>query len=155
MRRTLLAVAGIAGVALLVAQAEARPGRGGHHPPFGDGAMKAVMAMMRGGELSEAQRDLARDRIDAERDAAQATREALRDANAQLAAQLLGSTAPDEAALRASLERIDTLRGQLLEQHVETALSVRALLNADQLAAAASHAPADGDCDGPPPPPAD
>ena len=155
MRRTLLAVAGVAGMALLVAQAEARPGRGGHHPPFGDGAMKAVMAMMRGGELSEAQRDQARDRIDAERDAAQATREALRDANAQLAAQLLGSTAPDEAALRASLERIDSLRGQLLDQHVETALSVRALLSADQLAAAASHAPSDGECDGPPPPPAD
>jgi len=154
MRRTLLAVAGVAGVALLVAQAEARPGRGGHHPPFGDGAMKAVMAMMRGGDLSDAQRDQIRDRLDAERESAQATREALREANAQLAGQLLGGTAPDEATLRAALERIETLRAQLIEQHVETALSVRTLLSAEQLAAA-SHAPSDGECDGPPPPPAD
>ena len=155
MRRTLLAVAGVAGVALLVAQAEARPGRGGHHPPFGDGAMKAVMAMMRGGDLSDAQRDQIRERLDAERESAQATREALREANAQLASQLLGGTAPDEATLRAALERIETLRAQLIEQHVETALSVRTLLSAEQLAAAASHAPSDGECDGPPPPPAD
>lgn len=154
MRRILLAVAGIAGAAMLVVQAEARPGRGGHHPPFGNGAMKAVMAMMRGGDLGEAQRDQARDRIDAGRESAQPTRTALRQANADLATLILGSTAPDGAALRDSIARINTLHGELLEQHVETALAVRTLLSPEQLAAAASHAPSEGDCDGPPPRPA-
>ncbi|HSQ00053.1 MAG TPA: hypothetical protein VL049_22745, partial [Candidatus Dormibacteraeota bacterium] len=70
----------------------------------------------------------------------------LRAANEQLTAQLLATTAPDEATLRAALDRVATLRSTLLDQQVETALAVRGMLSADQLAAAAAAPPPDHAC---------
>ena len=143
MRRRILVLAGIAGAALIAVQAQAR--RHGP-PPLGGGATRAVMAMLHGGDLSEAQHEQVRARLDTERDGAKATRGELRAANEQLTAQLLAATPPDEAALRASLETIETLRSTLLDQEVQTALAVRGMLSAEQLAAAATDAPPDGDC---------
>jgi len=149
MRRTVLALAGIVGAAVAAAQVQARPPG---PPPFGDGAMRAVRAMLHGGDLTDAQRNQARTRIDTERDAVEPTLDALRDANEQLTAQLLGDDPPDEAALRAALDRIATLRAALLEAQVQTALAVRGLLSADQLAAAAADPPTDHECRGRPAP---
>lgn len=146
MRRTVLALTGIAGAALLAAQVQARPPG---PPPFGDGARRAVMAMLHGGDLTPAQRDAARAKLDAERDDADATLDALRAANEQLTTQLLGGDPPDEAALRAALDQIATLRAALMDKQVQTALAVRGMLSADQLAAAATDAPPDHDCRGP------
>ncbi len=153
MRRMMLLLGGIAGAALLVTQAQAHP-HGGGPPPMGDGAIRAVMAMLHDGDLSDAQHDQVRDRLKTERAAADTTFEALHDANEQLAAQLLGSTPPDEAALRASIDKIAGLRATLLDQQVATALAVRGMLSADQLAAAAAAPPpADHPCDHHPPTP--
>ena len=122
MRPMILTLGGIAGVALLVAQAQAHPPGG--PPPMGDGAIRAVMAMLHSGGLSDE----------------------LRAANEQLTAQLLAPTAPDEATLRASLDKVATLRSALLDQQATTALAVRAMLSADQLAAAAAAPPPDHTC---------
>lgn len=143
MRRPMLTLAGFAGAALLAAQVQARPPG---PPPVGDGAMRAVMAMLHGGDLSGEQRDQVRSRLDAERDGTEPTRDALREANEQLTAQLLGDDPPDEAALRAALDKIATLRASLLDTQVQTALTVRGMLSADQLAAAAADPPPDHDC---------
>lgn len=143
MRQRLLVLAGIAGAALIAVQAQAR--RHGP-PPMGGGATRAVMAMLHGGDLSDAQEDQVRARLDAERDEHKATRDELRAANDQLTAQLLSATPPDEAALRTSLEKIAALRSTVLDQEVQTALAVRGLLSAEQLAAAATDTPPDGEC---------
>jgi Spy/CpxP family protein refolding chaperone len=144
MRATILALGGLAGVALMVAQAQAHP-RGGP-PPMGDGAIRAVMAMLHSGGLSDEQHDQVHARLETERATAQGTIDELRAANEQLTAQLLASTAPDEATLRASLDKIAGLRSTLLDQQVETALAVRGMLSADQLAAAAAAPPPDHAC---------
>jgi Spy/CpxP family protein refolding chaperone len=143
MRRRILVFAGIAGAALIAVQAQAR--RHGP-PPLGGGAARAVMAMLHGGDLSEAQHEQVRARLDSGREGAKATRDELRAANQQLTAQLLAATPPDEAALRAALEKIETLRATLLDQQVETALAVRGMLSAEQLAAAAAATPPAREC---------
>jgi Spy/CpxP family protein refolding chaperone len=128
----------------MVAQAQAHPPGG--PPPMGDGAIRAVMAMLHSGGLSDEQHDQVRDRLKAERATAESTIDELRAANEQLTAQLLAPTAPDEAALRASLDKVATLRSALLDQQVTTALAVRGMLSADQLAAAAAAPPPDHAC---------
>jgi len=144
-------VGGIAGAALLVAQAQAHPGGG--RPPMGDGAIRAVMAMLHSGALSDEQHDAVKDRLKTERAAAETNLDALKDANEQLTAQLLGGTPPDEATLRASLDKIASLRASLLDQQVATALTVRGMLSADQLAAAAAAPPPERPCGHHPPTP--
>ncbi|HSP99813.1 MAG TPA: periplasmic heavy metal sensor [Candidatus Dormibacteraeota bacterium] len=144
MRRTILTLGGIAGVALMVTQAQAHPPGG--PPPMGDGAIRAVMAMLHGGGLSDEQHDQVRSRLKTDRAAAETTIDELRAANEQLTAQLLATTAPDEATLRAALDRVATLRSTLLDQQVATALAVRGMLSADQVAAAAAAPPPDHAC---------
>jgi hypothetical protein len=78
---------------------------------------------------------------------------ALKDANEQLTAQILGNAPPDEATLRASLDKIASLRASLLDQQVATALTVRGMLSADQLAAAAAAPPPERPCGHHPPTP--
>jgi hypothetical protein len=141
----MMVLGGIAGAALLVAQAQAHP-RGGP-PPMGDGAIRAVMAMLHSGELSDPQHDAVKDRLKTERDAAETTFDALKDANEQLSAQILGISPAVEATLRASLDKIASLRATLLDQQVATALAVRGMLSADQLAAAAAAPPPERPCD--------
>lgn len=143
MRRTILALGGIAGAALLVAQAQARPPG---PPPMGDGAMRAVMQMLHDGDLSDAQHEQAREQMKAGHDSAESTLDQLRAANDELTAALLGSTPPDDATLRAALDRIATLRSALVDQQVQTALTIRGLLSAEQLAAAAAAPAPDRDC---------
>ena len=144
MRRTMMALAGVVGAAAVAMPVWARShGRPPGPPPCGDGAMRAVMAMLHGGDLSDDQHDQARARLDADRSSVEATMDALRDANEQLTAQLLASDAPDATALQATLDRIATLRAALLDQQVQTALALRGLLSADQLAAAAADTPPD------------
>ena len=152
MRRTMMVLGGIAGAALLVAQAQAHP-RGGGPPPMGDGAIRAVMAMLHNGALSDEVHDAVKDRLKTERAAAETNLDALKDANEQLTAQLLGGTPPDEATLRASLDKIASLRASLLDQQVATALTVRGMLSADQLAAAAAAPPLERPCGHHPPTP--
>lgn len=144
MRRIFPVLGAFAGAALLVTQAQAHP-RGGP-PPMGDGAIRAVMAMLHDGDLSDELHDQVRDRLKAERADAEATIDELHAANEQLTAQLLSSTPPDEATLRASLDKIAALRATLLDKQVGTALAVRGLLSPDQLAAAAAAPPPDHAC---------
>ncbi|MBX3023904.1 periplasmic heavy metal sensor [bacterium] len=143
MRRTMWALGGIAGAALVVAQAQARPPG---PPPMGDGAMRAVMQMLHDGDLTDAQHDQVRAQMKTERASAEGTIDQLRAANDELTAALLASTAPDEATLRASLDKIAALRSALLDQQVQNALTIRGLLSADQLAAAAAAPAPDADC---------
>jgi Spy/CpxP family protein refolding chaperone len=150
MRRRILVLGGLAGAMVLVAQAQARPPG---PPPMADGAMRAVMAMTHGAGLTDAQHDQVRATLKAARTDVEASIDALRDANEQLTAQLLDSTPPDEAALRASLDKIASLRASLLEHQVQTALTVRGMLSAEQLAAAAADTPPAGGCHDHPPGP--
>ena len=113
---------------------------------MGDGAIRAVMAMLHSGGLSDEQHDQVRERLKTERASAETTIDQLRAANEELTAQLLGSTAPDEASLRAALDKIATLRSALLDQQVQAAVTVRGMLSADQLAAAAAAPPPDLAC---------
>ena len=138
MTRTTTLFTGLAAAALLAAPAIARP----HGPPpfHGDGAMRAIGAMLHGGELSDAQRSEARQRLDISREAAEPTMEALREANEALTALLLGSETPSDDALRSAIERITTLRDQLLDNQVDAALTLRGLLSSEQLAAAGDEA---------------
>jgi hypothetical protein len=53
--------------------------------------------------------------------------------------------------LRASLDKIASLRASLLDQQVATALTVRGMLSADQLAAAAAAPPPERPLWTPPP----
>ena len=54
MRRTMMALAGLVGAAAVAMPVWARPhGRPHGPPPCGDGAMRAVMAMLHGGDLSD------------------------------------------------------------------------------------------------------
>lgn len=143
MRRTIWALGGLAGAALMVAPAQARPPG---PPPLGDGAMRAVMQMLHDGDLTDGQHDEVRARMKTERANAENTIDQLRAANDELTSALLGSAPPDEATLRAALDRIATLRAALLEQQVQTALTIRGLLSADQLAAAAAAPAPDAAC---------
>lgn len=71
--------------------------------------LATLMAMMRGGNLTDAQRDQARDRLDAARDGAESTRTALREANEQLAA---ASHAPPDGEGDGPRRRPDARNGE-------------------------------------------
>ncbi|MDX2166093.1 MAG: periplasmic heavy metal sensor [Deltaproteobacteria bacterium] len=131
--------AGVA--ALLATAATAQMGVGGPPgpPPFMDGGAGRVLALlMRPDQLSDSQEAQVKDIMDNDRASLHALMDKLRDANEQLGQALLASQAPTAESLAALGEQIGELRAQMVAQQVQTALAVRGVLSAEQIAEAAA-----------------
>ena len=117
--------------ALAPAGAEAQGrGRGG-----GDGLM--LPALLRSASLTPDQQTRMHDILKARRTAARPIVQNLRQAQQDLADRLLASGAVAMADVQPQLDRINQLRGQLLQNSAQATLDIRAILTPDQVAMAA------------------
>lgn len=148
IRRSLPAIALCAGLALLPGRLPAQPPddalgpppggppmmRGGG-PEGGDAPGLVIPLMLRGADLSRAQRQQVKALMRANRARLETLLDQLRSANDVLATRLIGSQPVDAASLRPDVERVAQARQALMQHGLETALALRAILTPEQLAA--------------------
>jgi Spy/CpxP family protein refolding chaperone len=94
-------------------------------------------ALLRSANLSADQQTKMHDILKASRTAARPIFASLRQAQQDLADRLLAPGAVGVADVQPQLDKINQLRGQLLQNSVQAALDIRAILTADQIAKAA------------------
>ena len=107
--------------------------RGGG-PDGGDAFGLVIPLMLRGADLSAAQRRQVKALMRANRGKLDALLDQLRSANEALADRLIGGAAVDAAALQPDVERVIQARQALMRHGLETALALRAILTPEQLA---------------------
>ena len=107
--------------------------RGGG-PDGGDAFGMVIPLMLRGANLSVAQRQQVRALMRANRGKLDTLLDQLRGANEALADRLIGAAPVDPAALRPDVERVTQARQALMQHGIETALALRAVLTPEQLA---------------------
>jgi Spy/CpxP family protein refolding chaperone len=105
--------------------------------PLGDGPAMLLPLMVRSGDLTPEQEQKAHAIMRGDRTRLHDLFEQIDRANDALAAKLVGPGPVDAAALTAEIERITTLRAELLKQGLQSALAIRAVLTPEQLARAA------------------
>lgn len=132
--------AGVAGVA---AEGEgafevglALPPPGG--PMLGDGPGMMLPLLLFAGDLTDEQRDKVHEIMRTSRQSIGGLFSQLRAANDELAGKILSSGEVTKADLQPTLDRIASIRQQLLDNGVKVALEVRALMTPDQISKAAS-----------------
>ena len=145
--RSLSALALLASLALLPGAAIAQPPdddlgppRGG--PPMmrgggpdgGDAPGLVIPLLLRGADLSAAQREQVKTLMRANRAQLETLLGQLRGANDALADRLIGTAPVDAAALQPDVERVAQARQALMRHGLETALALRAILTPEQLA---------------------
>lgn len=119
-----------------------RPVAIGHFPPpggpmLGDGPAMMLPLLLFAGDLTDAQRDQVHEIMKGNRQTISGLFAQLRAANDELATKLLASGDVAKPDLQPTLDRIASVRQQLLDQGVAVALQVRKLLTPEQLAKAA------------------
>lgn len=107
--------------------------RGGG-PDGGDAFGMVIPLMLRGADLSAAQRQEVKALMRTNRGRLDTLLDQLRKANEALADRLIGSAAVDAAALQPDVERVIQARQALMRHGLETALALRAILTPEQLA---------------------
>ena len=129
------ALVGAAVLAGLLAPTAAGAQGWGHGGRGGDAFM--LPALLRSANLTDDQRSKLHDILKARRAALQPIVQGLRQAQQDLADRLLSPGAVTIADLQPQLDRINQLRGQLLQSSAQAALDIRALLTPEQIAKAA------------------
>jgi Spy/CpxP family protein refolding chaperone len=100
-----------------------------------------IARLVRGGELTDTQKDQARQIFAAHREQLRALRAQLRTASEALQARMYGPDALTAADVAPLVEQIEQLRGQLVQERLEVALEIRNLLTPEQLSKAAQFRP--------------
>lgn len=130
---TVLLLGASAGSAL--AQGAMGFGPRGDAQGVGDGL--SLPLLLRGANLTPDQQSKVRDVLSAHRGTIRSLTEQLRQAQDEVADKLFAAGPLQPADLQPSLQRITSLREQLLQESAKVAVEVRALLTADQVAQAA------------------
>ena len=99
---------------------------------FGDGLRLPLL--LRGAHLTADQQSKVRDVLSAHRGTMRSLTEQLRQAQDELSDKLFAPGPLQPADLQPSLQRLSTLREQLLQESAKVIVEVRALLTPDQLA---------------------
>jgi Spy/CpxP family protein refolding chaperone len=137
--RGLRAISGVLlGAALLAATlAPAAAGAQGWGGGGRGGGALMLPALLRSANLTADQQTKMHDILKARRTAARPLVASLRQAQQDLADKLLAAGTVSVADVQPQLDRINQLRGQLLQNSAQAALDIRAILTADQIAKAA------------------
>ena len=111
------------------------------HPPggpmLGDGPAMMLPLLLFSGDLTDEQHEKVHEIMKGNRQTIAGLFAQLRTANDELAAKLLAPGTVAKADLQPTLDRIASIRQQLLDQGAKVALEVRALMTAEQIAKAA------------------
>ena len=140
MRHTTAILAGLAAAGLWAAAAAAQAGPPPvimARPMMDDAAMRAIGALLQTDGLSDEQHGELHSALDSDRSSLEPTLDQLRMANETLLDQLLAADAPSADTLSASVDRITGLRKQLLQQQVQTVMTLRWVLAPEQIEQAA------------------
>lgn len=146
--RALIAIASLATLAVTPAALRAQPPDGPDDmppgpPPMmrgmpgggGDAPGMVIPLMLRGSNLSDAQREKVRALMRANRAELRTLFERLRSANDALASRLIGPGPVDAAALKPDVERVARARQELMDHGLTIALALRGILTPEQLKA--------------------
>ena len=140
MRQTTVILAGLVSAGLWAATAAAQPGPPPamrSRPILDDAGMRAIGALLHADGLSDDQHEELHSVLDSDRSSVEPLLDQLRMANETFLDQLLAADAPSTDTLSASVDRISGLRRQLLQQQVQTVMSLRDVLAPEQLQQAA------------------
>lgn len=102
---------------------------------YGNGPMLSVL--VKGAGLSDAQRAQLRQIVSAHRPQFESLAGQFRAARQALDARLYGADPVTAADLEPAIQQIHQLRGQLMQESLQVALEIRAMLSPEQLAKAA------------------
>ncbi|HZR81062.1 MAG TPA: periplasmic heavy metal sensor [Candidatus Binatia bacterium] len=109
----------------------------GGPPPLGDGPGLMLPLLLFAGDLTDDQRSKVHDIMRTNHEAIGGLFAQLRAANDELAGKLLASGDVSKATLQPTLDKISGIRQQLLDNGVQVALQIRAIMTPDQVAKAA------------------
>jgi len=131
IRKVLLA-ASFAAVLPFAAMAEGPAGGGHWH-----GHNRGDLAFLTGVQLTDAQREQVHQLMHTSFTQIKPLEQQLHTLYQQIGDQMASTASVDQAQLTSLLQRAEQVRGEIDQQHLETALQVRALLTPEQLAQAA------------------
>ncbi|NHN89086.1 Spy/CpxP family protein refolding chaperone [Acetobacter conturbans] len=136
MKRSSFLIAALAVGSLAVGQAHATPGPAPMGPPGAPGPGHAFLPFLEGTDLTAKQKDAVKKIMHDGHDSMKAFHKQERDLHTQFDALLLAPGKVDQTKFNDLLQQQDDLEAKENAAHLTTAVKIRDILTADQLAAA-------------------